>query len=182
VVTNLGPGAPFRGPGGPLICFALDQAVDEAAYRLGHHPIALRRRWDPDPSRLLYRWAQALPAWQDRSELARQGRFGRGVGVAAANWFYWWQSGCQVALSVEGGRLVAGTPRGTWVSAAAACSPARWLRRWAYHRPMWRYASTAGQPSHDQVGEQVAAGAAPVGGHRQARQNGAVPVLLPGAA
>ena len=110
VVTNVGPGAPFRGPGGPLTCLAVEQAVDEAARRLEQDPIALRRRWDTDPSRQrLYQWAQALPAWQDRAALPRGGRFRRGVGVAAANWFYWWRSGCQVALSVEGGRLVAST-------------------------------------------------------------------------
>ena len=110
VVTNVGPGAPFRGPGGPLTCLALEQAVDEAARRLGQDPIALRRRWDPDPSRQrLYRWAQALPAWQDRAALPRSGRFRRGVGIAAANWFYWWRTGCQVALSIEGGRLVVST-------------------------------------------------------------------------
>ena len=33
VVSNLPPGAPFRGPGGPVVCFALEQAVDEAALR-----------------------------------------------------------------------------------------------------------------------------------------------------
>jgi xanthine dehydrogenase YagR molybdenum-binding subunit len=110
VVTNLGPGAPFRGPGGPLLCLALEQSVDEAAGRLGQDPIALRRSWDPDPSRQrLYRWAQALPAWRDRAELPRDGRYRRGIGVAAANWFYWWQSGCQVELSIQSGRLVAGT-------------------------------------------------------------------------
>ena len=110
VVTNVGPGAPFRGPGGPPTRLAVEQAVDEAARRLGQDPIALRRRWDPDPSRQrLYRWAQALPAWQDRAALPRSGRFRRGVGVAAANWLYWWRAGCQVALSVEGGRLVVST-------------------------------------------------------------------------
>jgi xanthine dehydrogenase YagR molybdenum-binding subunit len=48
VVRNVAPGAPFRGPGGPVLCFALEQAVDEAALRLGIDPIALRRQWDPD--------------------------------------------------------------------------------------------------------------------------------------
>jgi xanthine dehydrogenase YagR molybdenum-binding subunit len=110
VVTNVGPGAPFRGPGGPLTCLALEQAVDEAARRLGQDPIALRRRWDPNPSRQrLYRWAQSLPAWQDRAVLPRSGRFRRGVGTAAANWFYWWRTGCRVALSIDSGRLVVST-------------------------------------------------------------------------
>ncbi|GIJ57299.1 molybdopterin-dependent oxidoreductase [Virgisporangium aurantiacum] len=108
VVTNTSPGVPFRGPGGPLTAFALEQAVDMAAGRLGVDPIALRQRWDPDPLRQrLYRWAAALPAWRDRADPGT-GRIRRGVGVAAANWFYWWQSGCEVelALSAEGHLVV----------------------------------------------------------------------------
>jgi xanthine dehydrogenase YagR molybdenum-binding subunit len=110
VVTNLPPGAPFRGPGGPLTCFALEQGVDEAARRLGHDPVALRERWDRDATRRrLYRWAADLPAWRDRADLPRTGRFRRGVGVAAANWFYFWQEGCAVALAVVEGQLVVST-------------------------------------------------------------------------
>ena len=44
VVSNLPPGAPFRGPGGPPMAFALEQAVDEAALRLKVDPISLRKR------------------------------------------------------------------------------------------------------------------------------------------
>jgi xanthine dehydrogenase YagR molybdenum-binding subunit len=110
VLTNLPPGAPFRGPNVPLTCFALEQAVDEAARRLGYDPVALRQRWDPDPLRQrLYRWAAELPAWQQRAALPRAGRFRRGIGVAAANWFYWWQQDCAVDLAVQSGRLVAST-------------------------------------------------------------------------
>lgn len=108
VVTNLAPGAPFRGPGGPLTCFALESAVDEAAGRLGVDPIALRQRWDPDPLRQrLYRWAADLPAWRTRADLPRTGRYRRGVGVAAANWFYWWEPDCAVRLRVTDGTLTA---------------------------------------------------------------------------
>jgi xanthine dehydrogenase YagR molybdenum-binding subunit len=110
VVTNLPPGAPFRGPGGPLTCFALEQAVDEAALRLRRDPIELRLKWDTDPLRQrLYRWAGALPSWRDRSTLPRTGRFRRGIGVAAGSWLYLWQVGCTVELAVEHGRLVAAT-------------------------------------------------------------------------
>ncbi|GIJ46280.1 xanthine dehydrogenase [Virgisporangium aliadipatigenens] len=107
VVTNTPPGTPFRGPGGPLTCFALEQAVDEAALRLDTDPIALRRRWDPDPLRQrLYTWAAELPAWRERGAHTRTGRYRRGVGVAAANWFYWHQTDCEVELAVlPGGRL-----------------------------------------------------------------------------
>ncbi len=51
VISNLPAGAPFRGPGGPPMAFALEQAIDEAALRMKVDPIALRKRWDPDPNR-----------------------------------------------------------------------------------------------------------------------------------
>ena len=58
VISNLPAGAPFRGPGGPPMAFALEQAIDEAALRMNVDPIALRKRWDPDPNRQrLYDWA-----------------------------------------------------------------------------------------------------------------------------
>jgi hypothetical protein len=58
VVSNVALGAPFRRPGGPVLCFALEQAVDEAAARLRIDPIALRQQWDPDVNRQrLYAWA-----------------------------------------------------------------------------------------------------------------------------
>ena len=41
VISNLPPGAPFRGPGGPPMAFALEQAIDEAALRMKVDPIAL---------------------------------------------------------------------------------------------------------------------------------------------
>jgi xanthine dehydrogenase YagR molybdenum-binding subunit len=109
VVSNLPPGAPFRGPGGPVLCFALEQAVDEAAARLKVDPVALRQRWDGDANRQrLYAWAAQLPVWRDRPAAGTQhGRYRRGVGVAAATWLYWWQPGTEVELAVRGGRLSA---------------------------------------------------------------------------
>jgi xanthine dehydrogenase YagR molybdenum-binding subunit len=111
VVSHMPPGAPFRGPGGPVLCFALEQAVDEAAERLKADPIAVRRQWDPDPNRQrLYAWAAALEPWRTRAPTASQtGRYRRGVGAAAGNWFYFWQPSCEVDLSVKDGRLVVGT-------------------------------------------------------------------------
>jgi xanthine dehydrogenase YagR molybdenum-binding subunit len=110
VVTNTAPGRPFRAPGAPLLSFALEQGVDEAARRLGQDPIALHRAWDPHPPRRrLYDWAAALPTWRDRGELPRTGRFRRGVGLAAGNWLYLWEHGTSVELAVDHGRLVVST-------------------------------------------------------------------------
>ena len=66
VVSNLPPGAPFRGPGGPPMAFALEQAIDEAALRMKVDPIALRKKWDPNPNRQrLYDWASSLDVWRN---------------------------------------------------------------------------------------------------------------------
>lgn len=89
VLTHAPPGKPFRGPGGPMAFFALEQAVDAQAHHRGEDPIALRRRWDPNEVRSrLYDWAGALPVWRDRQPAGSdRGRFRRGVGLACASWF-----------------------------------------------------------------------------------------------
>src|SRR4029077_7323184 len=125
VISNLPPGAPFRGPVGPPMAFALEQAIDEAALRMKVDPIALRKRWDPDPNRQrLYDWASSLAAWLNMKTAATQtGRYRRGVGVATGYWLYLWQPGSKVELKVKDGRLVAstalqdiGTGRGTVIA------------------------------------------------------------------
>jgi xanthine dehydrogenase YagR molybdenum-binding subunit len=109
VLSNLPPGAPFRGPGGPPMAFAIEQAVDEAALRMNVDPLVLRKRWDPDPNRQrLYDWALGLDVWRNRKPAsAQRGRYRRGVGVATGYWLYLWQPGSSVELAVKGGRLVA---------------------------------------------------------------------------
>jgi xanthine dehydrogenase YagR molybdenum-binding subunit len=109
VLSNLPPGAPFRGPGGPPMAFALEQAIDEAALRMNVDPIDLRKRWDRDPNRQrLYDWAAGLEVWRNRKPASSQnGRYRRGVGVAAGYWLYLWQHGSSVELAVKGGRIVA---------------------------------------------------------------------------
>jgi len=111
VISNLPPGAPFRGPGGPPMAFALEQAIDEAALRMKVDPITLRKRWDPNPNRQrLYDWAEGLDVWRNMKTQAPQaGRYRRGVGVATGYWLYIWQPGVRIELAVESGRLVAKT-------------------------------------------------------------------------
>lgn len=108
VVSNLPPGAAFRGPGGPPMAFALEQSVDEAAIRLKVDPLALRMRWDTDPNRKrLYDWAMQLDVWKKAKERGPQtGRYRYGIGVAAGYWLYLWQPKSKVELSIENHRLV----------------------------------------------------------------------------
>jgi xanthine dehydrogenase YagR molybdenum-binding subunit len=111
VISNLPPGAAFRGPGGPPMAFALEQAIDEAALRMKIDPITLRKRWDPDPNRQrLYEWASGLELWRNaKTPMSQTGRYRRGVGVATGYWLYLWQPGSKVELAVKGGRLIAST-------------------------------------------------------------------------
>jgi xanthine dehydrogenase YagR molybdenum-binding subunit len=107
VVTNTPPGSPFRAPGGPPLCFALEQAIDEAAEKLATDPIALRQRWDEEPNRQrLYSWAKGLDVWRQRGDAGREtGRYRRGIGVAAGNWLYFVQSNTEVEIGVRAGKL-----------------------------------------------------------------------------
>jgi xanthine dehydrogenase YagR molybdenum-binding subunit len=110
VISNLPPGSAFRGPGGPPMAFALEQAIDEAALRLQIDPIKLRKRWDTDPNRQrLYDWALGLEVWRNRSTSPQSGRYRRGVGIATGYWLYLWQPGSKVELAVKDGRLVVST-------------------------------------------------------------------------
>ncbi|WP_017586638.1 molybdopterin-dependent oxidoreductase [Nocardiopsis ganjiahuensis] len=107
VVTNRPPGQPMRGPGGPPMAWALEQAVDTMALRLDEDPLSLRRRWDGNPKRqALYQRVADLPLWRDRPRGKRTGRFRRGVGLAAAGWPYLLAPEARVELVVEGGALV----------------------------------------------------------------------------
>ena len=108
VVSNLPPGAAFRGPGGPPMAFALEQAVDEAAIRLKTDPIALRKKWDTDPNRRrLYDWALQLDVWKKAKTRGPQsGRYRYGIGAATGYWLYLWQPKSKVELAIENHRLV----------------------------------------------------------------------------
>ncbi|MFV2196387.1 molybdopterin-dependent oxidoreductase [Nocardiopsis sp. LOL_012] len=107
VVTHHPPGSPFRGPGGPPMAFALEQAVDEMAERLGEDPLSLRRRWDGNTRRAaLYERVAVLPLWTGRPRGERTGRFRRGVGLAASNWLFIVSPRSRVELVVSGGVIV----------------------------------------------------------------------------
>lgn len=95
VVTHTPPAVPMRAPGGPPLFFALETAVDHAARALSVDPLALRKRWDPDPVRqLLYDQAAALP-W-----LRGERPPGVGIGIAAGAWPAEWDAGASVEVEV----------------------------------------------------------------------------------
>ncbi|NYH55058.1 xanthine dehydrogenase YagR molybdenum-binding subunit [Nocardiopsis arvandica] len=107
VVTHRPPGKPMRAPGGAPLAWALEQAVDTMAERLGEDPLSLRRRWDGNPKRqALYERVAALDLWRDRPRGPRTGRFRRGVGLASSNWLYLMGPKARVELSVRDGRVL----------------------------------------------------------------------------
>jgi xanthine dehydrogenase YagR molybdenum-binding subunit len=116
VFTNAGPSAAFRAPGHPQGAFALEQAIDELAEKLGIDPIELRDRIDVDPdpdsgngdsqSRRIERrigaekigWSKRRPAGSD------QGRVKRGIGMAQGLWYRFadMDSACEVRILRDG--------------------------------------------------------------------------------
>ncbi|MCL4845726.1 MAG: xanthine dehydrogenase family protein molybdopterin-binding subunit [Acidobacteria bacterium] len=103
VYTNLGPERPFRAPGHPQGSWALEQALDMLASRIGMDPVALRLKNVPETSQgrpgqpryttsglgeCLSEGARAF-GWTDRGRTPRAavpGTERRGVGMAAGMW------------------------------------------------------------------------------------------------
>ena len=97
--TNLGPTVAFRGPGYVEAAFALEQAMDELARRLGIDPVALRLKnyaptdqqreqpyTMPDGLRACYERATAAFGWDGYRRPPAEGTKRRGIGMAAHNW------------------------------------------------------------------------------------------------
>ncbi|TJZ44134.1 2Fe-2S iron-sulfur cluster binding domain-containing protein [Streptomyces piniterrae] len=103
VVSHRPPGKPFRAPSGPPAFWALEQAVDEAAHRQGRDPLELRRAWDTEPvRRRLYDWVATATPWPERGPVAAGGGpVRRGLGLAAAAWYYYLQPRTKVRARVD---------------------------------------------------------------------------------
>ena len=88
VFINAGPGCAMRAPGNVPGAFALEQAIDELAGKLGLDPLALRDRIDPSPVRAEQRKrGAALIGWERRRPPgADGGRLRRGLGMAQSFW------------------------------------------------------------------------------------------------
>jgi xanthine dehydrogenase YagR molybdenum-binding subunit len=89
VFTNAGPAAAMRAPGHPQGCFALEQAIDELAEKLGIDPLELRDKNDEHPARREERRIGAkLAGWSERRKPgADSGPVKRGLGVAQSVWY-----------------------------------------------------------------------------------------------
>jgi xanthine dehydrogenase YagR molybdenum-binding subunit len=106
VFINAGPGCAMRGPGNTPGAFAMEQAIDELAERLGLDPLALRERIDPSPARREERRLGALRiGWERRrAPGADAGPVKRGLGVAQSLWGANVQtrSSCEVRVNRDG--------------------------------------------------------------------------------
>ncbi|MGD0185934.1 MAG: xanthine dehydrogenase family protein molybdopterin-binding subunit [Roseiarcus sp.] len=106
VFINAGPGCAMRAPGNTPGAFAMEQAIDELAERLGVDPLALRDRIDPSPLRREERRLGALRfGWERRrAPGADAGPIKRGLGVAQSLWAANVQtrSSCEVRVDRDG--------------------------------------------------------------------------------
>jgi xanthine dehydrogenase YagR molybdenum-binding subunit len=104
VVNNGGLGAAFRGPGGPAVFWAMEQAIDQYAHDSGVDGLALRRSWTEDPLRLkLYDWVEQHEAYKARPKPASQTgqRYRRGIGISFGQWVYIYDPDTTVCLETS---------------------------------------------------------------------------------
>jgi xanthine dehydrogenase YagR molybdenum-binding subunit len=113
VFTNAGPAAAFRAPGHPQGCFALEQAVDELAERLGMDPLALRDVIDVDTPMMIDSATRRVErrvgaeriGWARRhAPRADAGPVKRGLGFAQGIWYRLtsFDSACEVRVWRDG--------------------------------------------------------------------------------
>jgi xanthine dehydrogenase YagR molybdenum-binding subunit len=107
VFTNASPGTAFRAPGHPPGCFALEQAMDELAEKLGMDPVALRDLNDESPQRREERRIGAERfGWKEkvRKPNSDSGAIKHGVGFAQAVWYRIvnMDSGVEVRINRDG--------------------------------------------------------------------------------
>jgi xanthine dehydrogenase YagR molybdenum-binding subunit len=111
VFTNTGPSAAFRAPGQVQGIFALEQAIDELAERLGLDPLVLRDKIDTRDAddararaverrigRERSRWSERRPNRSDPGPILR------GLGMAQSHWLYLVHNAtaCEVRINSDG--------------------------------------------------------------------------------
>ncbi len=112
VLTNAGPGAAFRAPGHPQGVFALEQAIDELAWKLKMDPLEFRRinTAGDERRRVEYRIGAGKIGWHKRNPKAGadKGVIKRGLGVANSVWYYIYGRGfvCSIQVHSDGSVLL----------------------------------------------------------------------------
>jgi xanthine dehydrogenase YagR molybdenum-binding subunit len=105
VFINAGPGAPFRAPGHPQGAFALEQTIDDLAYKLKLDPLEIRKMNSLSDAvrQEEYRVGAEKFGWNKRNlqVAADKGVIKRGVGVANSLWYYITGHGFDVSLRVN---------------------------------------------------------------------------------
>lgn len=88
VLMHANPGTAFRAPGNAQGAFAIEQAIDEIAEKLGVDALGLRDKLDPSPQRREQRRLGAeMIGWAKRKAPGSDpGPVKRGIGVAQAFW------------------------------------------------------------------------------------------------
>jgi xanthine dehydrogenase YagR molybdenum-binding subunit len=88
VFTHAGPADAFRAPGNVQGCFAMEQAMDEMAEKLGLDPLALKDIADSSEIRRVLRKRGAEKfGWSRRQKAgASMGSIKKGLGVAQSSW------------------------------------------------------------------------------------------------
>jgi xanthine dehydrogenase YagR molybdenum-binding subunit len=116
VFTHAGPAAAFRAPGHPQGCFALEQAIDELAEKIGMDPVALRDKIDVDEDaggrnvdsaarKVERRLGAERIGWSKRhAPGADPGPVKRGIGMAQSIWYRFvdLDSSCEVRITRDG--------------------------------------------------------------------------------
>ncbi|KAA3610923.1 MAG: xanthine dehydrogenase family protein molybdopterin-binding subunit [Calditrichaeota bacterium] len=105
VFTNAGPGAAFRAPGHPQGAFALEQAIDELAYKLKIDPLEFRKINTPNNEirQAQLKIAAEKSGWARRNPNpgADKGPIKRGIGIANSVWYYFYGRNFQVSTQVN---------------------------------------------------------------------------------
>ncbi len=105
VFINAGAGAAFRAPGHPQGVFALEQAVDELAYKLNMDPLEFRKinLKNDEIRQTEYAIGAKKIGWEIRNPKAGgdKGPIKRGMGMANALWYYFYGTGFQASIQVN---------------------------------------------------------------------------------
>jgi xanthine dehydrogenase YagR molybdenum-binding subunit len=90
VFINAGPASAMRAPGHPQGAFALEQTIDDLAFKLNMDPMDLRDKADEHPVRRVERQiVRESDIWKSRNPVAGadQGPIKRGVGLGQSVWY-----------------------------------------------------------------------------------------------